>query len=71
MEDLLKKLNERAINAKTQKEFLALTRQIIKIEELRLNRERMEDLERRMLTIKQILANIDRMVMKQTKVERW
>lgn len=70
MNNLLQKLNERALNAKTQKKFLALTRQIIKIEELKLNRERMEDLEKRMYMIEQILIDIDRMVMKQFKIER-
>jgi hypothetical protein len=69
MDDLLKKLNERALNAKTQKEFLALTRQIIKIEELMLNRDRMEELEKRMSAIEQNLIGIDKMIMKQMQYE--
>lgn len=62
---ILEKLKERALNTKNQKEFIALTRQIIKIEELRVNQERMSVLESRMEKKEQFVREIDKAIMTQ------
>ncbi|QXO95564.1 hypothetical protein KSK55_03960 [Methanospirillum purgamenti] len=65
MQMILEKLKERALNTKNQKEFIALTRQIIKIEELRVNQERMSVLESRMEKKEQFVREIDKAIMTQ------
>ena len=65
MNELLIKLKERALNAKSQKDFLALTRQIIKIEELRVNQERMSELESRMEIMEELVRDIDKAILSQ------
>lgn len=65
MEMILEKLKDRALNTKNQKDFIALTRQIIKIEELRVNQERISDLESRMEKIEQLVRDIDKAILHQ------
>ncbi|NLV27372.1 MAG: hypothetical protein GXY48_09440 [Methanomicrobiales archaeon] len=62
---VLEQLKIRALNSKNQKEFIALTRQIIKIEELRVNQERMSMLESRMEKIEQLVREIDKAIISQ------
>lgn len=65
MDLVLEQLKIRALNSKNQKEFIALTRQIIKIEELRVNQERMSDLELRMEIVEQLVRDIDKAILNQ------